>query len=297
MEFDMSNDDLIRRGDVLKMIADYTPGHLDQRAFSRAIAALPAVAPGVRVKPLAWIDFEGKGAKAPAWNEANYMIQLWSDGRYEISASYPGYSTFIEGTDRWYDTLDAAKAAAQADYEARILAAIDTPAPALMDELVEALRWYHTQMCEGFCEDLAERGTYHPDMDDQCAGCKARAVLAKIGGAAATMTHPLAADAAQALQGVTDLIARLKAATEGLRLVYDPGAVELIPSYTMEEAAAALTALSAEADALKAQVAELTAERNMAVSALEFEAKRSRRHLAASTLAILAAMTEGDTNG
>ena len=105
------------------------------------------------------------------------------------------------------------------------------------------------------------------------------------------------------------------------------------------EAAAALTALSAERDALAAQVAELTrerddfksewdkalelaersaslmsemddrrlaaeakvarleGERNMAVSALEFEAKRSRRHLAASTLAILAALTEGDTNG
>ncbi len=92
------------------------------QAIAHAIAALPAQ--GVRVRPLEWIDFEGRGAKAQAWSEANYMIQRWSDGRYEINASYPGYGTFIEGTDRFYPTLNAAKAAAQADYERRILAAL-----------------------------------------------------------------------------------------------------------------------------------------------------------------------------
>lgn len=113
-----------------------SPTWLQIQLDIHAIAALPAQ--GVRVRPLEWIDFEGRGAKAQAWNEANYMIQLWSDGRYEISASYPGYSTFIEGTDRFYPSLDAAKAAAQADYERRILAALDTPAPAQTDA-VEAL--------------------------------------------------------------------------------------------------------------------------------------------------------------
>jgi hypothetical protein len=140
----MSADDLIRQAVARGWCSDvncYKEMDVDlAEAITReVIAALPAVAPGVRVKPLVWIDFEGKGAKAPAWNEANYMIQLWSDGRYEISASYPGYSTFIEGTDRWYDTLDAAKAAAQADYERRIITALDTPAPA-MGELVEAAK-------------------------------------------------------------------------------------------------------------------------------------------------------------
>lgn len=81
--------------------------------------------PAVTVKPLVWDDFHGRGAKAQAWNDANYMIQKWNDGRWEISASYPGYSTFIEGADRFYPTLEAAKSAAQADYAARILAAID----------------------------------------------------------------------------------------------------------------------------------------------------------------------------
>ena len=37
--------------------------------------------------------------------------------------SYPGYQTGYDGP-RWHPTLEAAKAAAQADYEARILAAL-----------------------------------------------------------------------------------------------------------------------------------------------------------------------------
>lgn len=118
-------DKLIRLSDALAEIEK----HMYADEARDAIAALPAVsAPGVKVRALEWTDFEGRGAKAQAWNEANYMIQKCSDGRWEISASYPGYSTFIEGADRFYPTLDAAKAAAQADYEARILAALEQPA-------------------------------------------------------------------------------------------------------------------------------------------------------------------------
>ena len=94
-----------------------------------------AMAGAVKVKPLVWVDFHDRGAKAHAWNEANYMIQKWSDGRWEISASYPGYSTSIYGTDRFYPTLDAAKSAAQADYEARILAAIQPDPEARQEAL------------------------------------------------------------------------------------------------------------------------------------------------------------------
>jgi hypothetical protein len=77
------------------------------------------------VKPLRWQDFEGMGAKAQAWLQANYLIQKWSDGRYEISASYPGYSTLIGGTDRFYPTIEAAKIAVENHETARILAALD----------------------------------------------------------------------------------------------------------------------------------------------------------------------------
>ena len=104
---------------------------------------------GARVKPLVWQDFSDRGAKAQAWNEANYMIQRWSDKRWEISASYPGYSTFIEETDRFYPTLAVAKAAAQADYEARILAALE-PAPDVAELVETTLDAAHAYLVEQY---------------------------------------------------------------------------------------------------------------------------------------------------
>jgi len=88
----------------------------------------------VTVKPLEWEDFEGLGAKASGFYQANYLIQKWSgESRYEVAMSYPGYQTGYDGP-RWHPTLDAAKAAAQADYEARIFAAlIPTPHPTPAD--------------------------------------------------------------------------------------------------------------------------------------------------------------------
>lgn len=111
-----------------------------------AISALPAAQ--VKVKSLVWEDFDGLGAKASAFYQANYLIQWWKgEGRYEVALSYPGYQTGYDG-QRWHDTLNAAKAAAQADYKARILATLDlspkpvdasqTPAP-LSDPRVKAL--------------------------------------------------------------------------------------------------------------------------------------------------------------
>lgn len=77
-----------------------------------------------KVKPLEWVDFDGLGAKASAFYQANYLIQKWSgEGRFEVSMSYPGYQTGYDGP-RWHPTLEAAKAAAQVDYTARVLAAL-----------------------------------------------------------------------------------------------------------------------------------------------------------------------------
>jgi hypothetical protein len=97
-----------------------------------------ALADAVKVKPLVWADFHDRGAKAQAWNEANYMIQKWIDGRWEISASYPGYSTSIYGTDRFYPTIEAAKGAAQADYEASARAALQPDPDARQADLAKA---------------------------------------------------------------------------------------------------------------------------------------------------------------
>ena len=128
------------------------------------------------------------------------------------------------------------------------------------------------------------------------------------------MTHPLAADAAQALQGVTDLIARLEERAEseraiqanneavatalrGQKLLFDQGFRSPSITFAMrlgldhencakndaalaadwDEAAAALTALSEQNAALAAQVAELTRERD------RFEAALARACLVGGT--------------
>lgn len=116
----MSDNDLIRRGDAIALTCDPFGA---ETVTSQAITALPAVQP--TVKPLVWMDFSDRGAKAQAWNEANYMIQRWSVGRWEVNASYPGYGAPIDRICQFHPTLEAAKAAAQADYEARILSALD----------------------------------------------------------------------------------------------------------------------------------------------------------------------------
>lgn len=76
-----------------------------------------------KVKPLVWADFDGRGAKASGWRKANYLITKWSDGRFDLVESYPGHSGEYIQAPR-YDSLEAAKAAAQADYESRILEAL-----------------------------------------------------------------------------------------------------------------------------------------------------------------------------
>lgn len=78
----------------------------------------------VRVKPLQWQDFDGMGAKANAMLIVSYLITKWSDGEFRVEISAPGYSALFDGT-HIHPTLEAAKSAAQADYVARILSAIE----------------------------------------------------------------------------------------------------------------------------------------------------------------------------
>ena len=190
---------LTRRADEMEAIADtaglrsswYLEGAAALRKAARdnrrAVKALTAVAPGVRVKPLAW-DADGRKLhmdQTMAFSKS-YDWDGWDCFRqegYGLGASYIIWPDSI-GSVRWnlYGTIDglvitdlngedAAKAAAQADYEARILAALDTPAPA-MGELVEALR--------GMVNAVGDKPTMTVDQADAIA----RAVLAKIGGAA-----------------------------------------------------------------------------------------------------------------
>lgn len=105
-------------------------------------------------------------------------------------------------------------------------------------------------------------------------------------------------EAAAALTTLSEQVAELTQERDELRREGKPADRALVDKYRNtktgifkfpDDVAAIIRAL----DAAEAKLARLEGERNMAVSALEFEAKRSRRHLAASTLAILAALTEG----
>lgn len=81
--------------------------------------------PAPKVKPLVWDDFDGGGAKARGFYHASYIITYWR-GRceFEVSMSYPGYQTGYDGK-RFHQTIEDAKAAAEADYKHRILDALE----------------------------------------------------------------------------------------------------------------------------------------------------------------------------
>ena len=49
-------------------------------------------------------------------------------------------------------------------------------------DMLEALRWYAEGMCEGFCSDYPSADYYETAMDFDCAGCKARAAIARATG-------------------------------------------------------------------------------------------------------------------
>jgi hypothetical protein len=147
--------------------------HAWQKELPAALA-IPAVAPGVRA--LKWEEsVKGRWIGTAPVKLGN--LAFW------IFQSENGYLRHIAGQGAVTSpTLEAAKAAAQADYEARILAALDTPAPA-MGELVEALRaqasWVRAALnCASWTWDEDQREAAEIEL------AAADAVLAKIGGAA-----------------------------------------------------------------------------------------------------------------
>lgn len=86
--------------------------------LTAALAAMPATA--VRVKALEWVNVViGDGSP--------FRQQTWTSDRYQIVESPSGKFDLRHGAYAVCDTLEAAKAAAQADYEARILSALAHP--------------------------------------------------------------------------------------------------------------------------------------------------------------------------
>jgi hypothetical protein len=135
----MSNPDkLIRLGDALAAAP-----HCCACDWADAIAALPAAQ--VAVKPLVWdVDDDGGFFAASVfghWRVFSPRIGLWMWALYN---RWPNPSvTLDEGGQliaNAYPSPEAAKAAVQADYEARIRAPLEVgPAPDVA-RLVEALR-------------------------------------------------------------------------------------------------------------------------------------------------------------
>jgi hypothetical protein len=100
--------------------------------FLAALAAPASAAEPVKVKPLEWVDDETR--PDTSW-QAN---TFW--GHYRI------FQVWWGAQDKWgfccadtaeqlFHTLEAAKAAAQADYEQRILSALATPPASSLSEL------------------------------------------------------------------------------------------------------------------------------------------------------------------
>jgi hypothetical protein len=126
------------------------------------------------VKPLEWTRFGSE------WLCAESTL-----GRFEIMWGFHNGQVSLDVPKErrhhsWHPDIEAAQAAANADYAARVLAPIDT---ALIEELVEALKFYadpegyettYTPLPCGCCTDISGGQC---EMD---AGDRARAALAKL---------------------------------------------------------------------------------------------------------------------
>lgn len=106
-----------------------------EAALTAAFAAMPG--PAVKVKPLEWVD----RAAADGNSRNSYAdTSVGSYEAFELNMNVPsgpvtvfGWSGIPWKKDQHVESFKAAKAAAQADYEARILSAL-TPAPDLAFE-------------------------------------------------------------------------------------------------------------------------------------------------------------------
>lgn len=106
--------DMIRRGDALKAL-DWRDIYGRAANTQTAINAIPSVQP--TVKSLDWVELE-KYRRGGKYSADGYTIR-YVEGFFILDFAGEGKWKW-----RWTD-LDAAKAAAQADYEARVMAALD----------------------------------------------------------------------------------------------------------------------------------------------------------------------------
>jgi len=110
--------DLIRREDAVEAFLpagglDYA--HLSKKEIAAILRAFPAVQP--EVKPLVWFEAELPSKGGGKFASEGYTIRR-IEGLWLLDFAGTSKSAWR------FSTLEVAKAAAQADYEARILAAL-----------------------------------------------------------------------------------------------------------------------------------------------------------------------------
>jgi hypothetical protein len=93
-----------------------------ERVVDALTAALPFLPVQGAVKKLEWNEYEREG-QIEEWDASSGF-----DGYYNITLGLNGYLVKMPDDEEEFETLEAAKAAAQADYEARILSALEPSA-------------------------------------------------------------------------------------------------------------------------------------------------------------------------
>lgn len=150
------DNDLIQRGDAEKAMLPYVHNVIADDAIS-AIAALPAVAP--QVKALVWEEQAGKSYRQANCALGQYQVSWLVEFEcWQLSRPPKQGRQWKDGFSR-HSHKDEAKAAAQADYEARILAALDLT-PAQSDDAVKAREAAIREAAEA-CAALAASGVSH----------------------------------------------------------------------------------------------------------------------------------------
>lgn len=160
----MSDNDLIRRGDALKTADEelrrYGFSAPEGRRYDMrdAIAALPAVTVGVR--PLVWVE-----------GVSTYPYAMGGRVRYQLGHGDDGWTVHIGIAGKPiagpFETAEAAKAAAQADFDAAIRGeVILTPAPDAAAIRAAALR-----EAAGVADKMSIKwwSEYKDRMSDHCA--------------------------------------------------------------------------------------------------------------------------------
>lgn len=115
-------------------------------------------------------------ATAAAYEVAAQKAEYFRDvcGRNQDGDFYVGEEATMFGNSVATEITDAIRALATPDQTA----ALDKLIAEAVNPYLEAMRYYETQFCEGFCEDMPDRSVTNEGMENDCGGCKARAILA-----------------------------------------------------------------------------------------------------------------------